>query len=62
MNTDAIRNALAAAGVVMTLGAGIISVKVDIATLSANVDVLKVTVAELKSEVRDIQRSTVAWR
>lgn len=62
MNADAIRNALAAAGVVMTLGAGIISVKVDIATLSANVDVLKITVAELKSEVRDIQRSTVAQR
>lgn len=60
MNADAIRNAIAAAGIVMTLGAGIISVKVDIAKLDTTVATLQTTIGEMKSVIRELERGSRA--
>jgi hypothetical protein len=60
MSGDAIRNAIAALGVTLALGGGVISVKVDIATLTANVAMLQTTVTELKLNLREIERGATA--
>lgn len=55
--SETIKNFLAVLGIIMTLGAGIISVKVDIAQLTTTVALLKENFIDLKTEVKDIART-----
>lgn len=54
-SADWIRNFLTALGVIITLGGGIVWVKVDIATLQVSQEFITKQLVDLKDDVKDLR-------